>query len=121
MTRFWFKITILTALFICAASPLSQASEYEKIPAEGRSIVTSSSESCCEVKGDCSNDGALDPRDRACLVNCMWRIYTPLCYPECPEDGDVNCDGTSNPLDAVYLVNHFYKFGPEPCDCSQTP
>jgi len=120
MTRFWFRITILTALFILSSSLTSQASEYEKVPAADRSIAASSSESCCEVKGDCNSDGVLNPMDLVCLIHCMWYGY-PSCYPECPEEGDVYCNGQTDPIDAVYLVNYLYKFGPEPCDCSQTP
>ncbi|UCC44853.1 MAG: hypothetical protein JSU65_02705 [Candidatus Zixiibacteriota bacterium] len=122
MREFRLRVAILTVLLVLFTSFLSQATENERVfTGKQTDVLASSGDPCCEVMGDCDGDGALTPMDLSCLVNCMWRIYPPMCYPYCPDEGDVNCSGSFDPLDAVYLVNYFYRHGPGPCDCSEVP
>jgi hypothetical protein len=67
------------------------------------------------IRGDCNNDGNIDPADVVVLVNKVYlgndQVEPHVCV------ADVDCSGFVNPVDVVFLVNHVYLGHPRPGIC----
>jgi hypothetical protein len=80
---------------------------------------TSSSESCCDIRGDVDHNGGPSPIDISDLVYLVDYMFTGGPAPICLEEGNVDANGVT-PIDIsdlVYLVDFMFTGGPGPVPC----
>jgi len=66
---------------------------------------------CCDLPGDCNNDGAVNIGDAVYLITYIFKNGPE---PPCLDEGDPNKDAAINIGDAVYLITYIFKNGPAP-------